>query len=40
MTDTVFRRSASALVAGGWTETEAATFIQAAIPTYCPNAWG
>jgi hypothetical protein len=24
----------------GWTEKEATTFIQAAVPTYCPNAWG
>ena len=24
----------------GWTESEAETFIQAAVPTYCPNAWG
>jgi hypothetical protein len=40
MTNTVFRRSAGALVAGGWTETEATTFFQAAIPTSCPNAWG
>jgi hypothetical protein len=22
----------------GWTETQATTFIQAAVPTYCPNA--
>ncbi len=24
----------------GWTETQAENFIQAAVPTYCPNAWG
>ena len=24
----------------GWTETQATTFVQAAVPTYCPNAWG
>ena len=24
----------------GWTETEATNFIQAAIPTYCPQLWG
>jgi hypothetical protein len=24
----------------GWTEAETQTFIQAAVPTYCPNAWG
>jgi hypothetical protein len=24
----------------GWTESEAQTFIQGAVPTYCPNAWG
>jgi hypothetical protein len=23
-----------------WTETEATNFIQAAIPTCCPNLWG
>lgn len=23
-----------------WTETEATTFIQAAVPTYCPGVWG
>lgn len=40
MTDAVFRRSAGALVAEGWTETEATTFIEAAVPTYRPNAWG
>jgi len=24
----------------GWTESQAEMFIQAAVPTYCPNAWG
>ena len=24
----------------GWTESQASTFIQGAVPTYCPNAWG
>ena len=24
----------------GWTQTQAEDFIQAAVPTYCPNAWG
>jgi Protein of unknown function (DUF732) len=23
----------------GWTETEATTFIQGAVPTYCPDVW-
>jgi Protein of unknown function (DUF732) len=23
-----------------WTETEASTFIEAAVPTYCPGVWG
>jgi hypothetical protein len=23
----------------GWTETEANDFVQAALPSYCPNAW-
>lgn len=24
----------------GWTESETQTFIQGAVPTYCPSAWG
>ncbi|MFG1934294.1 DUF732 domain-containing protein [Mycobacterium sp. NPDC048908] len=24
----------------GWTESQAETFIQGAVPTYCPQAWG
>ena len=24
----------------GWTESQASDFIQAAVPTYCPNVWG
>lgn len=24
----------------GWTETETADFINAAVPTYCPSVWG
>jgi hypothetical protein len=24
----------------GWTESQTSTFIQGAVPTYCPEAWG
>ncbi len=24
----------------GWTQSQAETFIQGAVPTYCPSAWG